>query len=108
MTSPNPDATRQSTLDEHVRSRIQAELARLQSEEDIVRRQIETALEKENLDKEVAHAGKEGEKPVISSSGLKDDLEDIQKRAERYLIRKKMEDKPEIKAKQELLLKCYQ
>ncbi len=110
MSSPNPDPARQVTLDEHVRSRIQTELSRLRSEEDLVRHQIEAALEKENLDKETelakADDSKDG-KQVTTSAGLKDDLEEIQKRADRYITRRSMEDIPEVKVKQEALLQCY-
>ncbi|KAG8894180.1 hypothetical protein FRC01_013128 [Tulasnella sp. 417] len=109
ITSTSPDSARQSTLDEHVRSRIQAELSRLQSEEEQVRQQIEAALEKENLDKEteLANKGAEDGKPATSSSALAEELEEVQKRAERFLERKKMDDLPEVKEKQEALLKCY-
>lgn len=109
ITSTSPDSARQSTLDEHVRSRIQAELSRLQSEEEQVRQQIETALEKENLDKEteLANKGAEDGKLTTSSSALAEELEQVQKRAERFLERKRMDDFPEVKEKQGALLKCY-
>jgi len=106
LASPNTDPARQSTLDEHVRSRIQAELTRLQAEEEQVRQQIETALEKENLDREI-NTAKDDEK-ATSSSALHDELEEVQKRAERFLARRKMDDLPEVKVKQEAVLQCYQ
>jgi len=108
LVSPNTDAARQSTLDEHVRSRIQAELARLQAEEEQVRLQIEAALERENLDKETEIAkGDEDGKKAASSSALNDELEEVQKRAERYLARRALDDLPEVKEKQQALVKCY-
>lgn len=94
-------------MDEHVRSRIHAELARLRSEEEIVRREIETALEKENLDREAALASKEDGVATTTSSGLKQELEEVQKRAERFLARKTLADLPEVKAKQDAALQCY-
>lgn len=74
-----------------------------------MRVQIEAALEKENLDKEteLANKGAEDGKPTTSSSELAEELEEVQKRAERFLERKKMDDFPEVKEKQESLLKCY-
>lgn len=75
-----------------------------------MRRQIETALEKENLDRETELAKvpeSSNEKPVTSSSGLKEELEAVQQRAERYLSRKRLDDFPEVKVKQEALLTCF-
>ncbi|KAG8957029.1 hypothetical protein FRC03_010596 [Tulasnella sp. 419] len=110
LSSPHaPDSTRQSTLDSHIRARIQAELERLHEEEASVRGEIERALEKENLDKEteLAKQGEDGEKKGASSEALRGDLEEVQKKAERFKSRKSLEDLPEIKAKKEALVKCY-
>jgi altered-inheritance-of-mitochondria protein 13 len=56
VSSPETSSHRQATLDSHIRARIAAELERLQAEEQNVRQQIETALERENLDRETALA----------------------------------------------------
>ncbi|KAG9003930.1 hypothetical protein FRB94_002775 [Tulasnella sp. JGI-2019a] len=111
LASPQTDPARQSTLDAHVRSRIQAELTRLQAEESQVRQEIEQALEKENLDREVNLVGSKGtdgeESAPTSSAALKADLEHVQQRAERFLARKRLEDLPEVKLTQEALIQCY-
>ncbi|KAG8851129.1 hypothetical protein FRB96_009470 [Tulasnella sp. 330] len=111
LASPQTDPVRQSTLDAHVRSRIQAELTRLQAEESQVRQEIEQALEKENLDREVdliARKGDEGQEDApTSSAALQADLEHVQQRAERFIARKKLDDLPEVKVTQEALIQCY-
>jgi len=48
---------RQSIIDAHIRARIHDELEHLKKEEEIVRQEIERALERENLDREKAMAG---------------------------------------------------
>ena len=50
LASPDTPPERQSSIDAHVRSRIQAELARLREEEEQVKQEIERA---ENLFEEV-------------------------------------------------------
>lgn len=103
-------------LDVHVRTRIQDEIARLRSEEEEVHRQIEVALERENIDKERDIAGEQqegegdGEGPdgvFRSSDSLRADLEAIQKKVERFHNRSSLEDMPEAKESQERLLECY-
>lgn len=118
--SSTPTSDRQSTLDSHVRARIQVELSRLREEEELVRGQIEAALEKENLDREKAlatdgddkaaeEAGAEGEARNLSSSAvLQGDLEEVQKRVERANARRTLEDHPEVKAAQAAVVECYQ
>lgn len=72
-----------------------------------MRQQIESALEKENLDREIELAKKDDEKSLASSSGLKEELDAVQQRAERYVARKRLDDFPEVKVKQEALLACF-
>lgn len=107
LTSPTTDGARQTTLDAHVQARIHAELERLREEEQQVRNQIESELEKENLDKELELAKDGDEKKVTSSQSLKEDLEEVQKKAERFLSRRQMDDMPEVKHAQEALIQCY-
>ncbi len=52
---------RQSILDGHIRARIRDELEHLKRDEEVVRQEIELALEKENLDREASMAGKASE-----------------------------------------------
>jgi len=107
--SPHPSAQRQATLDAHVQSRIHAELGKLRSQEEQVRREIEQALEKENLDRERTMAGEggEGTGSVKSSAVLLGDLEEIQSKVDRFQSRKKLDDFPEVKESQEALIACY-
>jgi len=76
-----PSSQRQATLDSHIKSRIASELARLKSEEDQVIQQVEAALEKENLDKELSSEQEAGQS--VSSVVLERDVEEITKRVER-------------------------
>ncbi|KDQ12245.1 hypothetical protein BOTBODRAFT_34527 [Botryobasidium botryosum FD-172 SS1] len=112
LSSPGTDPARQSTLDEHVRERINSELEHLRHEEQAVREQIERALERENLDREssIAQAGasddERGGKPA-SSDILRGDLEEIQNKAQQFHERRQLTDLPEVKEKQEALVQCY-
>lgn len=58
LDSANPSPEREEALDKHVRQRIQAELSKLQAEEDVVKSALRTALEKENLGRERTLTGK--------------------------------------------------
>ncbi|GJJ09336.1 hypothetical protein Clacol_003558 [Clathrus columnatus] len=114
--SPETTPAQQSVLDAHVRARIQNEISRLRAEEEEVKQQIETALERENIDKERSAAGSEssgeggdeGPDGVFrSSESLREDLEIIQKKVERFHRGSSLEDVPEIKETKERLVECY-
>ncbi|KAG8715923.1 hypothetical protein FRC11_012990 [Ceratobasidium sp. 423] len=101
--SPNPAPERQQALDAVVQQRIQSEMKRLQEAEALVQADIEAALERENLDRE---------KQVVDSSGgsseeLRNELEEVQKRADRFKSRLALEHAPEVKESQAKLLACY-
>ncbi|THH20931.1 hypothetical protein EW146_g492 [Bondarzewia mesenterica] len=107
---------RQSTLDGHVRARIEIELSRLREEEDQVRQQIELALEKENMDREREMAGDASAAAdadtdtigdVKSSHTLLGDLEEVRSKIERYQTRQQLVEMPELKAKGEAVVSCY-
>ncbi|KAI0075806.1 hypothetical protein K474DRAFT_1355581 [Panus rudis PR-1116 ss-1] len=105
--SPRPSPERQTTLDSHVRARIQAELERLRQEEEEVRSEIERALEKENLDKERPADDEEGSTgSVKSSAALLGDLEEVRQKVERY-HRRSLESEPELQAKGQAVAACY-
>jgi len=74
---------RQLTLDSHIRARIKDELERLKEDEEQVRREIERALEKENLDRENSMAN-DGDGDRTSSSILLGDMHEIRSRIEKY------------------------
>lgn len=108
LASPEPTPERQSTLDAHIRSRIQAELVQLRKEEENVRQQIESALEKENLDRERAMAQDADESGgVKSSAALLGDLEEIQSKIDRFKSRKNLADFPALKEHQQAVIACY-
>lgn len=85
-------AERQSTLDARVRSRIDTELWRLREEEEQVRREIEGALEKENIDHEVHGStqvanddSEEGsERVALHSVTLLGDVEEIRQKVDKF------------------------
>jgi len=108
--SPTTPPERQSTLDAHIRSRIQAELTRLQQEEREVREQIETALEKENLDRERVMAVEEDSETIgsiKSSTSLMGDLDEVERKVERYHAKRDPVDYPQVKEHGEALVSCY-
>lgn len=81
-----------------------------------MRREIEQALEKENLDREREMAGEtgtEGEEgggtgSVKSSAALMGDLEEVRSKVDRYQARRELEEFPEVKANGEAVVECYQ
>lgn len=114
LASPAIPPERQTTLDAHVRARIDAELTRLRAEEEDVRAEIERALEKENLDREREMAGEaaagdamEGAGSVRSSAALMGDLEEVRRKVERFHQRQEAQDFAEVRAKGEAVVSCY-
>jgi MICOS complex subunit MIC19 len=105
---------RQTTLDEQVRSRIQSELKRLREEEENVRRQIESALEKENLDRERSMAGGQDDEAaesttnsVGSSAALMGDLDEIRSKVDRFHAKRDLAEYPIVKSSGEAVVSCY-
>jgi MICOS complex subunit MIC19 len=111
LSSPETSPERQTTLDSHIQSRIQAEIQHLRQEGDAVRKEIEHALEKENLDREKAMAGETSEEAgsgaVKSSAALMGDLEEIQKKVDRFQTRWDLGDLPTVKASGAAVISCY-
>lgn len=115
VASPNPTPERQSTLDAHVRARIQSELSKLRQEEEVVKSEIERALEKENLDKERELSEGEGDGEggvgsVKSSAVLIGDLEEIRQKVEKYQRRASADGdatNEEWVAKSRAVAECY-
>ena len=108
QTSSEVSPERQSTLDSHVRARIQNELERLRKEEEDVRQKIEQALEKENLDRERAMTGEGSDTGAIKDSvSLLNDLEEVRTKVDRFHARKDLQEFPDLKELQESVLTCY-
>lgn len=113
LESSDTSPERQTVLDAHIRARIQDELEHLRREEEHVQQEIERALEKENLDKERAMAGKAsggdgssaGE--VRSSAALQGDLEEIREKISKYQSRKELAEYPEVKNSGDAVVECY-
>jgi MICOS complex subunit MIC19 len=93
---------RQETLDAHIRSRIQAELKQLRDQEESVRQEIHSALEKENLDRQ-SSAAEDAKSSVI----LLNDLDELQTRIDKFKSRKDLSELPAVKAAQEAVVLCY-
>ena len=88
-------------LDAHVRARIQAEMDKLREEEQDVLRQIATALEKENIDREKALQG-------ADSASLRHDLDQVQARIKAFEGRKQLATQfPEVQHARDALVACY-
>ena len=106
---------RQTTLDAHIRSRIQADLQHLREQEEHVRHEIEIALEKENLEREKSMAGEVSGGDVDentlgsvkSSAVLIGDLEEIRSKVDRFHSRQEFEGIRTVKGKSEAVVSCY-
>ncbi|KAG2149205.1 hypothetical protein DEU56DRAFT_55930 [Suillus clintonianus] len=112
-TSMSPDISleRQSTLDAHVRARIQAELEHLRAEEESVQKEIELALERENIDRDMTSTLTGGESSdevdVKNSVTLMGDLEEIRTKVDRFQARRQLSDYPAVKESGEAVVFCY-
>ncbi|TFK26360.1 hypothetical protein FA15DRAFT_667442 [Coprinopsis marcescibilis] len=105
---------RQSLIDAHIRARINGELEALKREEEDVRQQIETALEKENLDRERSMAGESSSADdgasaggVKTSASLFGDLDQVKQQVEKYHAKRSLSEYPDIQAAGSALVECY-
>ena len=104
---------RQSILDGHIRARIRDELEHLKRDEEVVRQEIEQALEKENLDREASMAGEASEGDgtqagdVRNSAALLGDLEEVRAKIEKYQSNKKIPEYPEVEQSGSAVAECY-
>ena len=106
--STDTSPERQSTLDAHIRARINAELGRLREEEKVVREQIEAALEKENLSKErPGTEGDEAEGGVNSSSSIQGALDEVQKKVDRFHAKRDISGYLPVSESSQKLIECY-
>lgn len=106
--SPGTSPERQSTLDTHIRARINAELGRLREEEKVVREQIEAALEKENLSKErMGTDGDEAEGGVNSSSSIQGALAEVQMKVDRFHAKRDLSGYLLVSESSQKLIECY-
>ena len=105
--SPGTSPDRQSTLDAHIRARINTELGRLREEEKLVREQIETALEKENLSRERAGTGDEAEGGVTSSSSIQGALDEVQRKVDRFHAKRDINGYLLVSESSQKLIECY-
>lgn len=124
--SPQVSPARHTILDQNVRSKISAEVTRLRGhnnnndggEGDIVQREIEAALERENLDRERGMAGEakaEAEAgagashgDIKNSTALLGDLEEVRQKVEKYRERASLTDHLSVKEAREAVASCYQ
>ncbi|KAL5490131.1 hypothetical protein ACEPAI_4964 [Sanghuangporus weigelae] len=117
--SPSPTPQRQSSIDAQIRARIHSEVARLQQEEEDIRKEIELSLAKENLDLETRGAGhsdddgagdlsEEDIHKALNSNVILGDLEEVRQKMEKY--RSKREDVEQNPAEQaaKALSNCYE
>ncbi|KAI0062213.1 hypothetical protein BV25DRAFT_1916139 [Artomyces pyxidatus] len=101
--NPAVSPARQSLIDADIRSRIQQEAARLATDEEVVRTQIEAALERENIHRERALAD-EGE---ASSAVLLGDLEEVRQRVDRFKEKKELVEADGVREAGEAVVACY-
>lgn len=116
MESPETTPERQSILDAHIQARIRDELEQLKRDEEIVQKEIEQALEKENLDREAGMAGEASADSdsdggqagrVRNSAALLGDLEEVRAKIEKYQANKKTAEYPEVEASGAAVAECY-
>ncbi|KAH8983669.1 hypothetical protein EDB86DRAFT_2965592 [Lactarius hatsudake] len=106
--SSDVSPARQAALDASVRAKITAEAARLHEGDDVLRREIEAALERENLDRERSMAGDADEHgDVKNSTALLGDLEEVRQKVDRYRARASLADHPDVKKASEAVASCY-
>jgi len=106
--SAGPSLERQSSLDTHIRARINAELVRLREEEKVVREQIEAALEKENLSKQrTGTSGDEVEGGVDSTSSVQGALDEVQKKVDRFHAKRDISGYFLVSESSQELIECY-
>jgi altered-inheritance-of-mitochondria protein 13 len=92
-----------------VRAKINAEAARLHEGDDVLRQEIEAALERENLDRERCMTGDVDEHgDVKNSTALLGDLEVVRQKVDRYRTRASLSEHPEVKQASEAVASCYQ
>ncbi|KAJ3501295.1 hypothetical protein NLJ89_g9401 [Agrocybe chaxingu] len=113
LESPETTPERQSILDSHIVAKIRDELEHLKRDEEVVRQEIERALERENLDREKAMAGEASEGDgsttgdVRNSAALLGDLEEVRAKIEKYQVNKKSAEYPEVEASGAAVSECY-
>jgi len=110
--SPVPTPERQSTLDVQIRAKIKDEVGKLRKEEEEVQKEIHTALEKENLDREREGAGRladsgSGIGAVQTSAALMGDLEEVRGKIEKFQVRRTLQDWPQVRESREKVMECY-
>ncbi len=77
-----------------------------------MRREIEAALERENLDRERSMTGNEGDGDgahgdVKNPTVLLGDLEEVRQKVDRYRARASLTEHPEVKEAREAIASCY-
>lgn len=107
LESPETTPERQISLDNRVRSRIQAELQALRAEEEKVQQEIHRALEKENLDRESDVGDGTPLSEAKNSATLIGNLEEIKAKVDRYQTRRQLSDFPFLKEAGEEVVSCY-
>ena len=113
LQSPGVAPERRANLDAHIRSRMQAELEYLRNEEEHVRQEIESALERENLSRERVMAGDvlddntNATGAIRSSVALLGDLDQIRSKVDRFHARKKLEEFSKVETTNGDVISCY-
>merc|ERR1711879_161908 len=105
-----PSSSRQATLDEHIRARINSELQALKQQEAEIQEKIQRALEKENLDKEAASAGNGNGNAsgIKSSTALMQELAEVARKVEAHREQRDVEKNfPQVHAARGSLVACY-
>jgi MICOS complex subunit MIC19 len=100
---PDPPLHRQELIDSQIREKISREISNLKSKEEEILKEISSALEKENIDKEI-------ESGVTSSRILQKDLEVLRQKVERRKEERKRWEGPEwteVKKLREEVGQCY-
>ncbi|KAI0253904.1 hypothetical protein BJV78DRAFT_138330 [Lactifluus subvellereus] len=119
--SPEVSPSRHAILDATVRAKLAAEAARLREGDDALRSAIETALERENIDRERSNddhdhdhdhdgngtGGAVEHGNVKNSTVLLGDLEEVRQKVDRYRARASLVDHPEVKEASEAVASCY-
>ncbi|CED82569.1 Protein of unknown function DUF1690 [Phaffia rhodozyma] len=101
-TAASPSQARQSSIDEHIRQKLESSLQSLKAQEASLNAQLHAELQASNLSTEKSASGS-----GTSSEILRRDIEEIREKVERFEKKRSLSDWPEINQTKENIKQCY-
>ena len=106
MPAPSPDTGRQEVLDSTIKQKIHEELTKLRKQEEEVQKQIQLALEKENIENQSKSWFSGGDKGQ-SSALLQQELDRVKQTIEKYNKQRDVSSFPGLKEARDAVISCY-